>query len=51
LFCNNIWNLVGEQDYAALKGNFYELHRIHGLISLGIGYTGNLMLSVLLTGT
>jgi hypothetical protein len=51
LFCNKIWNFVGEQNYAALKGNVYELRRIHGLISLGMGYTGNLMLPVLLTGT
>jgi len=51
LFCNKIWNFVREQGYAALNGNVYELHRIHGLISLGMDYTGNLMFSVLLTGT
>jgi hypothetical protein len=51
LFYNKIWNFVWKQDYAALKGKVYELHRINGLISFGMGYTGDLMSSVLLTGT
>ena len=51
LFCNKIWIFVGEQYYVALKGNVYELLRIHGLISLGVGYTGNLLPSDLLRGT
>jgi len=42
VFCNKIWNFAEEQGYAALKGKGYELGRIHGLISLGMGYTGNL---------
>jgi hypothetical protein len=36
---NKIWNFVVKQDDAALKGNIYELHRISGLISFGLGYT------------
>jgi hypothetical protein len=43
LFYNNISNFVGKKDYIALKGKVYGLPHIQGLISLNMGYTGNLM--------